>query len=97
MTVYCVFYIYPDGDGYNVYELIGIGASVESANVIVVDHLALCSDRPRKSDSAPGVPRVDMTEDNNYTYFGLRSACDGIEVSCFSDHRGYVVEKMKVL
>jgi len=96
MSVYSVFYILPDGDGYNIYDLIGIACTIDVAKKIVSDHLESCINTPSDSSHLPGVPHPDMTKDNNYTYFGMRSDCDKVEVSSLSSHRGYVVEKIDV-
>jgi len=94
MPVYCVFNISGDGSGIedddlclNVYDLIGLAGSVESALEIAKQHLS------SKFIFAHDLAHPKMTAENSYTFFGFRTDCT---TSSSWTNRGYVIEMMPV-
>jgi len=90
-TVYCVFNVIPDSDGYCEHELLGVCVSLPAAHRMVVAHLSHESTLPTKDD----VAHHSMCDDNNYTYVGLREDCIG-GFEGYRVNRGYVIEQMQL-
>ena len=90
--VYCVFNVRPDGGGYNIFELLDVCTTIEVAKRIVVSELSHLSFLPTKDD----VAHHTMTAENNYTYIGETTDCNGgFEGNNYN--RGYVIQGMPLL
>jgi hypothetical protein len=91
-SVYCVFNVRSDGDGYNSFDLLEVCATIEAAKRIVNAELSCLSILPTKDD----VAHHTMTEENNYTYIGYTDDCNGgFEGTNYN--RGYVIQEMTLL
>lgn len=86
-SVYCVFQIFYDGDGYTQFELIGIYNDFNKC----IDDVATLEVPNRMNPIFPS-----MTNENNYTVIKKRKdcpvMCEGFSTGC----GGYIIESIEL-
>ncbi len=85
MKVWAVFNVVGDGDGYAVFDLIGIGETSAAAQAIADERLLQLGETPVN----PVHPT--MSASNRYTFVGPRSACR----PSVDHHGGFVIEEIE--
>lgn len=84
-TIYCIYEVHPDSDGWPDYNLISICSSIEKAKEIISNCKNNVIKKPFHSS---------MNESNNYAYIGYREDCNnGNYLYGFG---GYIIEVTEI-
>ncbi len=97
--VFAVFGSGGEGDGYTVFELIGIGSSLPTALAMIpssVTETIQTHEHLGRSWTSSNISIVhsSMSKENNYTYVGKRKDCN--DTCGYAKFGGYIVEEMEL-
>lgn len=90
-TVYCLFNVILDGDGYPHWNFISVSRDIPALQSIVAEHLKDFH-RSKIIPFAPG-----MTAENNYTVIGNTKDVHAEKEHCYGDVTGFVIQPESLL